>query len=267
MDRLRAAVLLTAFFAVTLLVMPVQAALVGLRSRFAQWLPHYYHRFVCWLLGVRVHVSGEIRCDRPALLIANHISWLDIIVISTLAPLHFIAKREVAEWPFFGWLAKLQRTLFVDRERRTAVKATAHEIAERLKAGERMVLFAEGTSSDGNQILPFKSALIGAAALAAEEEGEGAGVQTLALAYTRVHGLPMGRVARAYVAWYGDMDMISHVWGLLRQGPLDANVRISAPLRLENVRDRKKLAALSEAQVRRNFAELLRARAAAPTTG
>jgi len=263
MDRIRAAVLLAGFLLVTLLAMPVQMLLLWLGSRWSETLPYYYHRIICWLLDVRVHVSGEIARDRPVLLIANHISWLDIIVISTLAPVHFIAKREVAEWPFFGLLAKLQRTLFVDRERRTSVKSTAHEIAERLKAGERMVLFAEGTSSDGNQILPFKSALIAAAALAAEEEGDGADVQTLALAYTRVYGLPMGRVARTHVAWYGDMDMMSHVWVLMRQGPLDVQVRIGAPLRLENVRDRKKLAAISEAQVRRNFSELLTARMAA----
>jgi len=263
MDRIRAALLLAGFFIITLIVMPFQMLLLAFGARWSETVPHYYHRAVCWLLDIRVHVSGEVTHDRPVLLISNHISWLDIIVISTLAPVHFIAKREVAEWPFFGLLAKLQRTLFVDRERRTTVRDTAHEIAERLKAGERIVLFAEGTSSDGNQILPFKSALIAAAALAAEEEGDGADVQTLALAYTRIYGLPMSRVARANVAWYGDMEMLSHVWGVLRQGPLDVQVRVSEPLRLENVRDRKKLAALSEALVRRNFAELLRARVAA----
>lgn len=263
MDRLRAALLLFGFFLVTVLVMPVQALLLATGSRLSETVPYYYHRFICWLLNVRVHASGEIARDRPVLLISNHISWLDIIVISTLAPLHFIAKREVADWPFFGILAKLQRTLFVDRERRTSVKDTAQEIAGRLRAGERIVLFAEGTSSDGNRILPFKSALIGAAALAAEEGGDGAEIQTLALAYTRVHGVPMGRLTRTNIAWYGDMDMVSHVWGLLRQGPLDVQVRVSAPLRLENIRDRKKLAAISEAQVRRNFAEMLTARAAA----
>jgi len=263
MDRLRAALLLGSFFIITLLVIPVQALLLALRSGWSDWVPNYYHRLLCWLLGVRLHVTGEIARDRPVLIISNHISWLDIIVISSLAPLHFIAKREVADWPFFGLLAKLQRTLFVDRERRTAVRETAHEIAGRLKNGERIVLFAEGTSSDGNQILPFKSALIGAAALAAGEEGDGAAIQTLALAYTRVHGLPMGRMSRTHVAWYGDMDMIPHVWGLLRQGPLDVHVSVSEPLRLENVRDRKKLAAISETQVRRNFAGLLRGRVAA----
>jgi len=263
MDRVRAAVLLAVFFLITLLLIPVQWTLLKLGARRRETLPHYYHRLMCRLLGVRVHVTGEISPGRPVLLISNHISWLDIMVISAVAPVHFVAKREVADWPFFGLMAKLQRTVFVDRERRSTVKETAHEIAGRLDAGERIVLFAEGTSSDGNQILPFKSALIGAAALAAEEEGDGADVQTLALAYTRMYGLPMGRVARTHVAWYGDMDMVSHVWGLLRQGPLDAQVRIGAPLRLENVRDRKKLAAISEAQVRRNFAELVTARVAA----
>lgn len=263
MDRIRAGLLLAVFFAATIALIPAQWLLLKTGSRAAEWLPHYYHRFLCWLLDVRVSVSGEISRGRPVLLIANHISWLDIIVISSVAPVHFVAKREVADWPFFGLMAKLQRTVFVDRERRTTVKDTAHEIARRLDAGERIVLFAEGTSSDGNQILPFKSALIAAAALAAEEEGNGADVQTLALAYTRLHGLPMGRVARTHVAWYGDMDMVPHVWGLLRQGPLDAQVQIGEPLRLDNVRDRKKLAAISEAQVRRNFAELLTARAAA----
>jgi len=263
MDRIRAGLLLAGFFLVTLVVMPVQMLLLALGARWRETVPHHYHRVLCWLLNVRVHVDGEIARNRPALLISNHISWLDIVVISALAPVHFIAKREVADWPFFGLLAKLQRTVFVDRERRTTVKDAAHEIAARLEAGERIVLFAEGTSSDGNQILPFKSALIGAAALAAEEEGESADVQTLALAYTRIYGLPMGRVARTHVAWYGDMDMLSHVWGLLRQGPLDVHVRISTPLKLENIRDRKKLAAISEAQVRRNFAELLTARVAA----
>jgi len=263
MDRIRAVVLLVAFFLVSLLLIPVQWTLLKLGAGWRETLPHYYHRLICWLLDVRVEITGEISRDRPVLLIANHISWLDIIVVSAVAPVHFIAKREVADWPFFGLMAKLQRTVFVDRERRSTVKDTAHEIARRLDAGERIVLFAEGTSSDGNQILPFKSALIGAAALAAQEEGGGADVQTLAIAYTRMYGLPMGRVARTHVAWYGDMDMLSHVWGLLRKGPLDVRVRIGAPLRLENVRDRKKLAAISEARVRHDFSELITARLAA----
>ena len=191
------------------------------------------------------------------LLISNHISWLDIIVISTLAPLHFIAKREVADWPFFGWLAKLQRSLFVDRERRTAVKDVAHEIAERLKAGERMVLFAEGTSSDGNQILPFKSALIGAAALAAEEEGEGADVQTLTLAYTRFHGLPMGRVARTMSHGMATWTCSAMCGG---SAPGAASMRMCGSARRCGWRmcaTARSWQLLSEAQVRQNFAELI----------
>lgn len=260
MDRVRAFWLLLVFFLVTLLLMPVQWLLLKSGSRYGYVVPQYYHRFLAWLFGIRLHVSGELVPDRPVLIIANHISWLDIIILSTLAPLHFVAKREVGEWPFFGQMAKLQRTLFVDRERRSAVRQTAQEIANRLRLGERIVLFAEGTSSDGNRILPFKSALIGAAALAAGAEGKGACIQTLTLAYTRLHGLPLSRQQRAVIAWYGDMDMMSHVWGLLRQGPIDAHIRIGEPIDLKGLRERKKLAALSEMQMRRNFAELITAR-------
>lgn len=263
MDRVRAFLLLSVFFSVTLLAIPFQWLLLKTGSRLSYFLPFWYHRFLTWLFGIRLHVSGKLVRDHPVLIISNHISWLDIIVISTLAPLHFVAKREVGEWPFFGMMARLQRTLFVDRERRSAVRQTAHEIAERLRQGERVVLFAEGTSSDGNQVLPFKSALIGAAAMAAGVEGKGACIQTLALAYTRLHGLPLARQQRAVVAWYGDMDMMSHVWGLLRQGPLDAHIRISEPMRMNEVGDRKHLAAVSEKRVRRDFAELITARRAA----
>ncbi len=265
MDKLRAASLLLLFFALTLITIPVQWTLLRTGSSYARMLPHRYHRFMCWLFGVRLKVDGAISARQPTLILSNHISWLDIIVISALAPLHFVAKGEVRDWPFFGLLAKLQRTIFVDRERRSAVRASADEIATRLGAGERIVLFAEGTSSDGNRILPFKSALIGAAALAATGSGEGnqaIGIQTLTLAYTRVHGLPMSRLTRAHVAWYGDMEMVSHVWGLLRQGPIDAQIRISEPLRLSDVRDRKRLAIVSEQQIRRNFAEIMTARPA-----
>jgi 1-acyl-sn-glycerol-3-phosphate acyltransferase len=263
MDRLRAALLLVLFFSVTLVMIPVQWTLLRIGSSWAGSLPHGYHRFMCWLLGVRLRVDGTIRRDQPVLILSNHISWLDIIVISAVAPVQFVAKSEVRAWPFFGLMARLQRTVFIDRSRRSAVRLTAQEIAARLAAGERVVLFAEGTSSDGNRILPFKSALIGAAALAATGPGDGdgkIGIQTLTLAYTRVHGLPMSRLNRAHVAWYGDMDMLSHVWGLLRQGPIDAQIRISEPLHLSDVRDRKRLAFISEAQIRQNFSEIITAR-------
>lgn len=212
-------------------------------------------------------MEGEVADDRPVLLICNHVSWLDIPVLSAVAPLSFVAKKEVASWPFVSWLAKLQRTVFVDRAQRSKVHQTTGAIAERLESGDTIVLFAEGTSSDGNRVLPFKSALF--AAVASNNGGlgladsSGTNVQTLAIAYTKQYGLPLGRRNRPYVAWYGDMEMMSHIWALLKRGPIDVHIKISEPLSLDHYEDRKRLAQMSEARVRQDVAYLLHERGSA----
>jgi 1-acyl-sn-glycerol-3-phosphate acyltransferase len=259
MQKIRASLILAAFAIATVPLMPVQALFLRLSSPLARALPHRYHQFVCRLLGVRVHVMGRVSSDKPVLLVSNHVSWLDIPVLSSVAPLCFVAKSEVAGWPFISWLAKLQCTVFVDRTRRAQAGKVANQIADRLGQGDNIVLFAEGTSGDGHSVLPFKSSLFSAA-----EPRDGHGgksyVQTLTIVYTRMHGLPMNRSQRYTVAWYGDMDMLSHIWRLLKGGPLDVHVRIGEPVLLESFGDRKKLAHHSEMQIRRHFAEILTAR-------
>ena len=108
-------------------------------------------------------VMGVPVKDRACLYVANHVSWLDIVVLSTIAPMCFIAKREVAGWPLFGTLASVGRTLYIDRDRRHDVGRSPHAMQQRLHDGEIVTLFAEGKSSDGNRVLPFRSALVGAA--------------------------------------------------------------------------------------------------------
>lgn len=260
MQSLRAGLILTLFFCLTLPLMPVQLALVAAKSRRARRLPHWYHRQVCRLLGVRLHVEGILPGERPTLLVSNHVSWLDICVLSAVAPLSFVAKREVGSWPFVSWLAKLQRSVFVDRDRRGAVADTAREIMGRLRAGDTMVLFAEGTSSDGNRVLPFRTSLFAAAKPRGPHAAEierGIVVQTLAITYTRVHGLPVGRHGRPKIAWYGDMELASHCWQLLKLGPLDAHIRLGDPMSLRDYPDRKALARYTEQKVRRDVSELL----------
>src|SRR5690606_24032379 len=100
---------LAVFLTFTVILMPVQLVLVLLRLPPARWLPVYVHRFYCWLLGLRVVQHGRPEPQRPVLFVSNHTSWLDIVVLSALMPVSFIAKHEVAGWPLFGWLAKLQR--------------------------------------------------------------------------------------------------------------------------------------------------------------
>ena len=158
---------LALYFAWTLSLMPVQVVGLALRRRWTSTLPVFYHRWCCRILGFRIRVIGTPTAERPVLFAANHISYTDITILGSVIPGSFIAKAEVAKWPFFGWLAKLQRSVFVDRQvRSTATQRDA--IGDRLAAGDALILFPEGTSGDGNRVLPFKSALFAAA-----QQGEG----------------------------------------------------------------------------------------------
>lgn len=261
MSVARASIILFLFLLLTLPLMAVQAILLMLGLKAARGLPYWYHKVVCKLLGVRVHLSGAAIAPGPILLVSNHISWLDIPVLASIAPLSFVAKREVSTWPFISTLAKLQRTIFIDRTRRTAVAETRKEILDRLHANERVLLFAEGTSSDGNQVLDFKSSLF-AAIEPKDGEAGGFGLQTCAIVYTHIHGLPMNRQQRPAIAWYGDMDMLSHAWGVLKGGPIDVRVRLGEPIAIMEVGDRKKLAIHAFERVRADFSQLLTGRSA-----
>ena len=170
-----------------------------------------------------------------------------------------VAKAEVAGWPLFGLFAKLQRTVFVDRTRRTATGRAASELADRLSAGDCMVLFPEGTSSTGDVVLPFRSALLGAARAAIDGGGhERVWVQPMSVAYTRIAGMPIGRAERARVGWYGDMELPSHLWGVFSAGGIDVEVVWGEPQPFDETTDRKKLAATLEAAVRSGLHARLR---------
>ena len=218
-----------------------------------------YYRFLCRLLRIQVRVHGAPVAGVPALIVSNHVSWADIVVLGAIAPMVFVAKREVSGWPLIGAAARVQKVVFVDRERRQQTGSAVGEIAARLAEGHPVVLFAEGTSSDGNGVVPFKTPLFAAV----KPTGGGAVggdlcAQTLALTYTKLHGLPLCRRGRPVVAWYGDMDLASHAWRLLGLGPLDAHIRIGPPVPLDDFADRKALARYAEEKVRSDVAELLR---------
>lgn len=267
MRNLRAFILIGGFIAFTLPLMPVQLLLRVFDREWARRFPHWYHRQVCRLLGVTIHTKGKVGSDRPVLLVSNHISWLDIPVLSAVAPLSFVAKSEVGTWPFISWLAKLQNTIFVERERPHAVQGSANEIMVRLQSGGNVVIFAEGTSSDGNQVLPFKSSLFAAAKPAkgqASSLGEEIDVQAMGIGYTHQYGLPLCRKGRPVVAWYGDMEIADHAWALLKRGPLDVHVHICEPVKLSGFSDRKALSAFTERQVREAVAEILAPRKTPP---
>ena len=227
------------YLGVTLPVMPVQALLVLMGSPLADKLPRAYHRLSCRILGFEVETIGTPSVARPTLFVANHTSYLDIEILGGAVEASFIAKSEVANWPFMGWLAKLQRSVFVDRRARTA-RHQRDAIAERLKAGDNLILFPEGTSGDGTRVLPFKSALF--AAVHGKAIDRPVTVQPVSIVYVRLDGIPIGRTYRPFYAWYGDMDMASHLWTVLGLGTATVSVQFHPPVNLADFASRKELA-------------------------
>jgi 1-acyl-sn-glycerol-3-phosphate acyltransferase len=256
MGRVRLGAIIAILAMLTLVLMPLQSAAIRRNWLVAAWLPHLWQRIAAKLLGVRVRVVGT-PATPPLLLAANHVSWIDIVVLSTVLPLSFIAKAEVAGWPAVGTLARLQRTVFIDRKRRTKAVHDGAAIGHRVGRGDVMVLFAEGTTGDGVRILPFKSALFGAAAAVAPDSGP-ITVQPVAVAYSSIHGIPLGHEDRPLVAWYGDMDLAPHLVRLASLGAIDVTVAFGEPMRLDADTDRKALAAACHAAVRRMIREARR---------
>jgi len=235
-------------------LLPFHLANERLNKRASMRVAQVWHRLVCRLIGIRVRVTGAPAAERPLLLLANHSSWLDITVLAAVAPVSFVAKAEVARWPLIGFLARTQRTVFVDRQRRHATGEKADEVAGRLSNGDIMVLFAEGTSTDGNSVLPFRSALVGAAQRAIENGS--ATVQPVAIAYQRVHGLPIGRQHRHLVAWFGSGDLLPHLKRVLSEGGIDVHVVFGPPHSLGPCDDRKLVTREAGELVRRLVAVL-----------
>ena len=252
MPTIRAAAILAIFLVVTLVLIPWQWLLLTLNLPARRTFRHRYHRFVARLFGIHIRVKGTPP-SKATLLLANHSSWLDIVIFSAAAPLSFIAKSEVNNWPFFGTLARLQRTVFVTRARRSETGVARDAIAQRLAQGDVLVLFPEGTSNDGNTVLPFKSALLSAADTVLAD-GTKVPVQPVSTAYVARQGIPMGRENRPLYAWYGDMELVPHLWEALKAGPLDVIVQFHPPL---PAMDRKELAKIAWETVRKGQAAAL----------
>lgn len=255
--NLRMVAILAAAGLVTLLLAPAQMLAIRFLPSRAARLPWLWHRLATRLIGMRVQVRGEPSPARPLLLVANHVSWSDILVLGSIMPLSFVAKSEVAGWPAIGWLAKLQRTVYVERARRQESGRQARDIASRLAAGEAIVLFAEGTTGSGHRVMPFKSALLGAVRAA---DAGAVQVQPVAIAYTRLHGLPLGRYHQARAAWPGTTGLPAHLASFLRDGAYDVEVIFGDAEPSDATADRKAVAAKMHGAVRAAHSAAMRMR-------
>ncbi|MCC6785217.1 MAG: 1-acyl-sn-glycerol-3-phosphate acyltransferase [Planctomycetes bacterium] len=214
------------------------------RDRLRDRVLHRWSRSVLRILCVRVQVDGEIG-GGGGLLVANHLSYLDVPVFASLLPVSILSKSDVASWPVLGWLARAIGIQFVVREDKRALPLVAARLHDEVRRGHDVLFFPEGTSSSGASVLPFRPALLAPAAEARLP------VRHAAIRYATPPGCPAASLA---VCWWGTMTFLPHALGVLRLPWIEAHVRFGRePVRDD---DRKRLAKALQTGVERDLAAM-----------
>jgi 1-acyl-sn-glycerol-3-phosphate acyltransferase len=180
------------------------------------------------LANVTVRIQGQPEQRGPMLVVINHISWLDILVMLAAQPVCFVSKSEVKHWPVIGWLATNVGTLYIERANRRDALRVVHKIAEGLRAGQLIAVFPEGTTSDGNQLLPFHANLLQAAISASSP------VQPVALRFLEADGTHS--MSPVYI---GDDNLLTSIWRMLRADPVTAQLDFLPPIPSESMQRRE----------------------------
>jgi len=199
-------------------------------------------------IGHTLIVKGTMSTVKPTFFAANHSSYVDILVLGTLIPARFVAKTEVSEWPVMGWLATKQDTIYIDRSR-TAITKGTDKLATYVDQGDSLILFPEGTTTDGCRVLPFKSSFFDVAMK------KNMIVQPVSIAYAGWNGLAMPQFLRKLCGWQSpDIDLLSHLWMLAQLGTVDVVVEFHPPVKAQDFASRKELATASFHAVRDGLA-------------
>jgi 1-acyl-sn-glycerol-3-phosphate acyltransferase len=178
------------------------------------------------IVNVRITLQGDLDLldIKGAFIASNHLGYLDGFVLGSLFPTIFVSKREVRSWPIIGWWTALCGTVYIDRERKGKITLVVEEIVERLNQKANILIFPEGTSTNGDHLLPFQSAPF-AAPLRAH-----APIMPLTITYRRINGAPVTDANRDTIYWYGDMDFMTHFWKLLAMRNIEVTVKFHAPI-------------------------------------
>ena len=197
--------------------------------------PIFFHKFLLWTLSINVEIEGQLETAKNCnLFVSNHISYLDIPILGSNFPLRFVAKSEVASWGIFGFLAKLAQTIFIKRNKNDTFNQK-QKLKKLLLSNEKILIFPEGTTSDGNRVLDFKSSSFSAV------EKENFRIQPITLVYSEFNGIPINRWLRPILAWYGDMDLKPHLSFLVNLRPIKVKLIFSDPVKSEIFSNRKDL--------------------------
>ncbi len=209
------------YFSCALPALALTAALPGHGQRLLNRISSRHARFCLWFMGVKVRVEGELpRPGEGTLVVANHLSYLDVLAMGAVMPTSFVTSVEVRDTPFLGHIAKAAGCLFVERRSRDNLSEEVQDIARVLRQGGLVTIFPEGTSTDASGVLRFRRPLFQAAIDA------GVRVQPLCLNYRSVSGELFNAKNRDTVCWYGDMDFGPHIWRLFQQDSVELEVNV-----------------------------------------
>ena len=214
-------------------------------------VPVIFHKLILWLLSVHIECEGRINKAKDSnLYICNHLSYLDIPILGSIFPLRFVAKSEVEFWPLFGFLAKLGKTVFISRNRSDSLNQK-NKILTSLLSNEKILIFPEGTTSDGNRVLNFKSSSFSAL------EGQNFIVQPIVIVYSDLNGIPINRWLRPVIAWYGDMDLKPHFSKLRSLRPIKVRLIYLNKVKAQNFSSRKDLSKYLENKIKKVYSSTL----------
>ena len=240
LKKLRASIRILSYIMLSVICAPVQGILLISNPRASGRFPCIYHKICCTIFKIRIETTGTPNTRKPCIFMANHSSYLDIPALGSVIEGSFVAKSEVASWPVFGWLARLQNTLFIDR-RPSRVGQTQSALTNRLRRGHNLILFPEGTSSDGVRVLPFRHALFQSVINEAHRIPT-LTVQPVTVICIGMNGFPADRTARQKYAWFGDMTLISHLWKFAQLNSCTLRISFHEPIDLHQIHDRKTFA-------------------------
>lgn len=211
------------------------------KGKGAYILPCLWQKCVCKIFSIKVKIIGTPHTSSQTIYISNHISYLDIPVIGSILPTSFVAKKDVASWPVFGFLSKLQQTAFISRDRVDAIKGK-QTLNAMLSQGKSLIIFAEGTSTDGREVLPFKSSLF---AVALQENLPDIHVQSITLKMRTVNQKEIiTQDDRDLYSWHRDMDtpLGTHLWRFAQSRGAEISLNFHPQVKAHDFSDRKTLA-------------------------
>ena len=247
MSLLRLILILIFLILIILISIPIQFFFNLIGFRFKKLYPLLFYRMIKISTGININFDSE-KIDKKnsvVLYIANHVSWFDIICLGTLLDARFIAKKEVSKMGIFGFLAKLSNTFFIDNENKNKIIEYNNSIQKKLQEGENFIIFPEGTTSDGNGIISFKSSMLECAF----DDNNKINIQPISICYSKLNNIPMGIYLRRNIAWVGDTSMVAAMVNFLRSGRITVDIIFHDTMSINNFENRKDLAVYCERKI------------------